>query len=283
MTLFEKNATHTFILGLLFILHLALFWPGILTSDSQTQYQIALTATYSDHHPALMSFVWRYLNFIYEGSGLMLFLHLGLLYLGVYHFSKSFKSTLEKGLCVLTPFFPAVLSFSGMIWKDVGCSYGYFLCCALLARASNEQKPFGFLGHTLFLSVLFYATAIKFQAQYCAPIFLGSYVFFHLKNASNSKKILSTLSVIFVFFLALFQVNKSLVPSSKENHSWQFVKLYDIAAVSVSVKKDLFPDFCHTTQFSDEKLRILFNHESVDDLVFTSEAILKVGQTPLER
>lgn len=272
-------------LVVLFVVHLSLFWPGFLTPDSSTQYQIALSGQYSDHHPAVMSFVWRYLDRIHSGPGMMLVLHLGLLYGGISLFMDCFKCSSWRFLFLLLPFFPNVLIYSGMIWKDVGFTFAFFFACALLTRTTIEKRPLGIIENILFFSVLFYGTAIKFQAQYCAPVLLIWYTYIIAKFL-DLKKYQGAglgLAIIIAFYSSLAFVNKTLVPVTQENHSWQLVKLYDIAAVSVSEKTPLFPEFNMTSTFSMENLNKTFNHQSVDDMVFPKDAILKRGDNEEQR
>ena len=64
-------------LFLLFAVHATLFWPGILVPDSLSQYQEAMAGVYSDHHPPMMAFLWRYAAILLPGAGPMFLLQLG--------------------------------------------------------------------------------------------------------------------------------------------------------------------------------------------------------------
>jgi hypothetical protein len=84
--IFNKMTNKSSILVLLiFAAHLLIMWPGSLNPDSQAQYNMAVAGMYNDHHPAIMSLVWRYLNYIIPGSGMMFLLQLVLFYGGIFY------------------------------------------------------------------------------------------------------------------------------------------------------------------------------------------------------
>jgi hypothetical protein len=92
------------------------------------------------------------------------------------------------------------------------------------------------------------------------------------------KYLLCGLGSTVLFYGLLSAINSFLVPQTAQNHSWQYVKLYDLAALSVNTQTPLFPDFSKTEKFSMEKLNTTFNHARVDDLVFGHDAILIMGK-----
>lgn len=275
------------------MIHTALWWPGSLTPDSMTQYIMAKQGIYSDHHPAVMSWVWRYLDKVIEGPALMLILHFTLLYAGMWLFMDTISSALFKknrlltwSLCsvfVLIPFFPGIFIYSGMIWKDIGFAFAYVLCAGLLTRAWMQQRGLRVYEHMLFFLVLFYGTSIKFQGQYLAPVMLLWWSMLVWTHHKVNYVILRFAISLFFFYTALVGVNRILVPTQQENHSWQYVKLYDLAALSVYKDTPLFPEFAQTQHFTQSKLHSTFNHRLVDDLAFPQDAILRIGKTVNER
>lgn len=283
----DNNRLFGVILLALLCLHLAVAWPGILSPDSIGQYAMAKSGVYSDHHPALMSFVWRYLDRILEGSGLMLALHLVMLYTGLWYFIRAVSARTvnhARWLCLalaLIPFFPGVLVYSLMIWKDVGFAYAYLLCAGLLTHAWVTQKRLSLLKSVLFFAVLLYGSAVKFQGQYIAPWML---LWWSITSVVSWKaKAIRFVTSVCVFYAALFGVQKTLVPNAQQNHSWQYVKLYDLAALSVYKHTPLIPEFTKKFNYTDEQLFTLFNHNSVDSLVYGEQAILRMGITESER
>ena len=143
---FEKmqhRKNNFFLFGLLFTLgtfHLWLFWPGTLTPDSESQYAMAISGIYADHHPPLMSFVWRYLDKIYPGPSLLLLFHLSLLYVSVLYLIKSLNNVCYRFFFLLLPWIPQVFIFSGIIWKDVGYAFSFLLVGAWFQQP-NKITP----------------------------------------------------------------------------------------------------------------------------------------------
>jgi hypothetical protein len=84
-----KNLLKISIFCLCFTIFIVLFWPGLMSADSLTQYASVLSGVYNNHHPVMMSIVWQQLIKIHEGSGLMFVLHTSMLWTGVWIFYKS--------------------------------------------------------------------------------------------------------------------------------------------------------------------------------------------------
>ena len=62
-------------------LHLLIFWPGVVTPDSLSQYAQAVSGHYEDWHPPVMAFLWRQLGWLAPGQAPFLVM-LALLYWG---------------------------------------------------------------------------------------------------------------------------------------------------------------------------------------------------------
>lgn len=280
-----KKPNALFFLGIFFFCHLIFLWPGTLTPDSQGQYEAAVTGVYSDHHPFIMSFLWRYLDKIYPGPGLMLLTHLALLYGAVYFFMKSVAPSKEyrraQWAFLLLPIVPHVCCYSGMIWKDVGCAYGFLWVGGVMTYVTLQHKNLSFFGMLGALVILGYGTLVKFQAQYLAPIFL-LWISIHRAEYKKIDNLIKQSILVFGIFYGIIAGVNHFGPEVKENHAWQLVKLYDLAALSVYTDTPLFPEFTKTEKFSMGKLHTGFSHKRVDDLVF-HDAILKAGETAEER
>lgn len=278
MTLIRKEYLALF---LLFIVHLIVLWPGSLTTDSQQQYDAAITGQYSDHHPFIMSFLWRYLDKLYPGPGLMLLTHLGLLYGSTFFLIKSVDHQKWRFSLMVTPLIPHILCYSGMIWKDVACAYSYMLVLCVLAYLSIRDKKLTFSILLPLLIILAYGTLVKFQAQYLAPIVLA-WMTLHRTHYTFKKSFFQNALVTASIFYGMILSIQHFGPKVEENHSWQLVKLYDLSAIAVHLNEDIFPEFTKTKTFSIKELHQRFNHKRVDDLVF-SDPILQKGSTEEER
>src|SRR5204863_3426830 len=117
-----------------------------VTYDSISQYRQALSAQYEDAHPPLMSAVWRAINFIYPGTAGMLMLDLFLYWMGfgvLAYYCLTMTGRWVGVLALLGGLFPLVVSFSGVIWKDVLLASSWGLCCSsiLLYEAMSKRSP----------------------------------------------------------------------------------------------------------------------------------------------
>jgi hypothetical protein len=114
-----------------------LFRPGYMSLDSSVQLSQARSLELSDHHPVLMSLLWRYLDKLVEGPFGMLVLMSGLYWAGLTAILGSLRWPIWlRALAVpLLGFYPPVFCVVGAIWKDslmqgtllaaLGCFLGY--------------------------------------------------------------------------------------------------------------------------------------------------------------
>lgn len=273
------------------LFHLFLMWPGILSSDSKTQYQMAISGVYSDHHPPLMAFIWRYLDKIYQGPGMMFLLHLTLLYGAIFYLINSIKSYRCKYVLLLLSVIPQIFLYSNMIWKDVGFTFCFLFVASYLTYLTSNQRQPTLIQAIILLIVLLYGTAIKFQAQYCAPILLGWAAYILSGYKIHCKKFIKIYGIfLIIFYLLLNSINWILIPNVQKNYGWQLVKIYDLAAISLATNTDLFPDFTKNKNFSMQEISNRLSRDPldrskyymVDNLIF-GDAILKTGSNKAER
>ncbi len=260
-------------LALLFIINLWLVWPGQMTPDSYTQYQEALTNTYSAAHPPLMSFVWHLCALVLTGSGLVCLLHLLLLYGACWTFMQSFKNSPLKFYYLIFPLLPAIAFYSSMIWKDVGLAFSYLAFSSGLTYFIIQEKKPSHSQYLVLILLLFYGTAVKFQAIYTAPgLILGlSFIWNNFKL--NYKTWRTAIVGYLILCSSVLAVNQLLETPSANKHWWQYVKIYDLAGISIALNQPLFPDYIlQAKNFDFELIKQKFNYERVDDLVFFSDS-----------
>lgn len=263
-----------YVLGILFLMNLALFWPGDLQPDSQGQYIQAITGQYSDHHPPMMSFVWHYLDKIYTGSGLMLAMQLGFFYGALGMLLRIVDACLPQKhrplaafVLLLLPLYPQILVYSGTIVKDNQFAFSFLFIMSILAYYTITGKRLSLWLLAALLPILIYGMSVKFQAQYCSVIimaWMGALV----TTSSLLKKAGAACLIGILAFGSMTAINDALVPEKKKNYSWQYVKLYDLAAISIGAQADLIPDTNKTAEYTFQDLKAQFVHYRVDPLVF---------------
>src|SRR5581483_833197 len=84
------------LLAVFYIASVLMLWPGVMSLDASSQYAVAISGEYSDHHPPLMSFLWRYLDYIYHGPAPMFIFHLSMLYMAAAIFIYIFRESKFK-------------------------------------------------------------------------------------------------------------------------------------------------------------------------------------------
>jgi hypothetical protein len=268
-----------------FSIHLALFWPGLLSADSYTQLAQAQAGIFSNHHPVLMSLLWSYFIKIIPGSGFMLTFHLSLFWGSIGLFSYTFfKHKLRSWWWFyLIPLWPVFLCYSSMIWKDVGFSFSFMLAISILFHCSFEGKKPTFFQSSLIVFLLMYGVGVKYQAIYILP-FCVFWLGFLISNAKYSKQ---TLLLSASFFIGIGGGNKiideTFVPNAQQSNSWQMARLYDLAGISIFANQPNFPDYItNNTHFSMERLKKLYSFQNVDALMYAEQPTLIVTQNPKE-
>jgi hypothetical protein len=268
-----------------YIISMLGLWPGVMSPDADAQYAAAIAGLYSDHHPPLMSLVWRYLDRIYPGPGLMFAFHISMLYSAAAIFIYIFRNSLFKWWYAIYPLIPNLLAYTALIVKDTGFTYSYLLSGAILASMMvNKTHKYKYLLLIPVIALLCYGTAVKFQAQYVLIFFAIGVGYcvnnYKLSGATAFYGVL--LNIIIIIFIT--NVNAVLVPQAREAHSWQLVKLYDLSSISIELDKPLYPDFVlQQPNFNFKLVKKLYEPREVDPLVFPTDSVLKPGNNAQQR
>lgn len=230
--------------------------------------------------PPIMVLLWHYLNFIYPGSGSLLIFNLCLFCGSIFVFGCCVPHV-WKLFFLGASFFPPIFSYSGFILKDVGFTFSYLLIISILTLYTVRQEKIDWWALFLIAPLLFYGAAVKYQAVFLLP-FITFWMGYSIEEYKWSGK-----GVLYgvggaSFMFALVTCFNSYTTQTKD-YAWQYVKLYDLAAISLITHQDLLPDFTKTPNFSIEKLSKEFNSFRVDELVFPSNSILTKGKTEDER
>ncbi len=185
-----------------FTLNTLVFYPGFMSPDSLNQFQQASANSYSDWHPPIMAWVWRQLNFVFVPPTGLLFLQMLLLWGSVYLLALEYvDSRFKPWVMILLPFFPGILSISGVIWKDVQMAFSLL---AVLALNYVRRQRIIFVV-SLFLVI--YAVALRANAIFALPplAILGAFLVF--KNITKLK----VFSLSIVATIAIFTGSSFLV------------------------------------------------------------------------
>lgn len=254
--------------------HLLFGWPGIISLDASLQYSQAVSGIYADANPPMMAFVWRYFNMIYPGPGLMFLLQTGLLYGSIWLILKSSERVIpfkKHPFFLLGIFFisliPQVFLYSFEILKDLPFSFSFLMIAAILCRATTINKPLSWINILIIIILLIYGIGVKYQAQFCAVILLG-WIFFLQSKFYSKFRALGQVFLIGIFaYGSAIGLHKTLVPNAQSDHFWERVKLFDLAALSISQDKDLIPDSNKTHLYTFSTAKEKFKPNIVDPLM----------------
>lgn len=275
------------ILGFLAVGFLAfLFWPGYMSSDSIVQFSAGLAGQYSDHHPPMMSFMWRLLGIISSEPYPYLLFHLSLLLCAIIIFQSLTSSVWLRCVIAGIPLMPSIAAYSGALWKDVGIAYSFLLAGAILARAHVRSVKPSILQTLAILLLLMYEVGVKYQGQFVLPV-MGLWLGITLTHSGfRLKSWMMGAGATLIVLWAVLSFNQTLVPQARKQHSWQVVKLYDLAGISLRVGQDWFPAFVTVHDgFSLDRVRGIYSPRRVDELIqdWYASAPIPLGQTEEER
>lgn len=261
-------------LMVLFILNILIFFPGQMTPDSTSQYKEAFSNVYNDVHPPMMSWMWRLLLHIFPGTSGIFVLHLILLYSACLLFILAFKKSSITWYYVFLPFFPPIVLYSSMIWKDVGFACSYLVVAAAITYCVQRNKQLHLLQLCSVLIILFYGTAVKYQAIFIAPLMLLALAYIMNNFKMSIKKACLYLPLFYMLsIISVQQFNALFISPDKKSNWWRFVKIYDLAGISLDQNKPIFPDYIKRYKnFSMEHLKEKFNYERVDDIAFFADS-----------
>ncbi|UNM05675.1 MAG: hypothetical protein H6925_03930 [Holosporaceae bacterium] len=229
---------------------LFVFYPGQLSPDSLSIYAQAQAHQYSDHHPPLMGYLWHYLDLIVKGPLLMYLINLGLIWSALYILAfKIFTAQKNKllhyyVLCI--PLIPHVACYAGFVWKDLIFAYGYGLISVYLALKTMKEEPISRKASFLLGCLLFYATAVKYQAQFILPLVMGWYTYVQ-SRFKVGPTLLKAVPLSALFIILIHHTNQHLVTNQGQgsSNSWKYVKIYDLAGMSVRAQTVLIPTAFH--------------------------------------
>lgn len=232
-----------FILGVLG--YFVLFFPGLMSFDSQSYYQNSLSSVYYEHSPCFMVWVWNKLNHIYPSTAWMFCINMALLWGSVYLFSfRILKARWIQYLTILMPYTIWVAIYAGWIWKDTLLAFGYAFLCAVFIDKMQRKHHFSWGGIAAILLLLTYYSEAKWaQARFVCPLFLLWLMEIQQPYWTRFKRwmVAALLSACFIF--SVHSLRAKVLEQMPSSHFWQYVNIYDLAGTSIYANTYLVPDF----------------------------------------
>lgn len=284
---FIKHIINPFALLLLTIILITfLFWPGFLSSDSIYQLQQAINGNYSDHHPPLMAMYWSLFLWLKVGPEPMLITNQMLLLISSYNIIKSMGNRrLLSCLVPLIVIFPHVSAYSGAVLKDVMFGLCYLCGSSFLIKNNLTENKLNLYEFFIIFLVILFGTSVKYQSIFVLPFFSLWFGFTQYKNIY--KAILLALLFFTMILGSKYLITNSRSEKVNPSHSWQLVKLYDLAGISLKADKELFPEFIiNNSNYSFTYVKNNYSNNRVDELLgwnSTTQGPLFPGKNSQER
>jgi hypothetical protein len=144
------------------------FYPGYLDGDSTWQYEQAVKGVFNDKDPAIMAWVWSYLNRVIEGSGGLFLLTTLCFWTGLSLIVRNFFRDRRRFFVItcLVGFFVPNFAMLSQIQKDVGMVATLLLGYGALLVADRSRSPAA-LG-IAFVSIC-YALSVRHNSLLAVP------------------------------------------------------------------------------------------------------------------
>jgi hypothetical protein len=258
------------------------FYPGLMSPDSIANLADARQGTFTDVNAPLMAYLWRWLDGISAGPGLMFLLVNAIFWTACALFWKAaHRESFGLGLAlVLFALLPHILAQTPVVWKDVGMGASLFLAAALIYYAKKTGSK---LAMWIVPFPLFYAYAVRlnaFPAVLPIAIWAGTVDFrvFDIKGRRLPAAV-AGIGYFLVLSFSVYFVNEQLT-EGKTVYPFQQVYLYDLAALSVRAGESKFPEYVSSGEnFSLDSVRERYNSRSVSDLIYPD--IPNAGDRPV--
>lgn len=219
-----------------FALTLWCYFPGWMSPDSLDQLSQARGVIYSNWHPPLMAWIWRFGEYLVPDGGAILVFHATLFWAGgaLFFSALDLKPLIAGALLLAFGFFPTVFALLGTAWKDVGLGVSLVFATGCLAQAQFRRRerllvPAG--------AALFYAFAVRHNSPPAVLPFFVWGVGIILRNKRMSFVRTACISVLFAVicsgaFLGGAKALNSVLNRGATAFPEQVLFLYDIAGIA---------------------------------------------------
>lgn len=226
----NKNRTLLYTITL-FIISILAFQPGLMSSDSIYQYKQALSVSFTDHHPAMMSIWWAVLLTIHKSPIVLLIFHLSMLWIALGLFARKYKNN----YILLIGLLPFVINFSAVLWKDVGLAYSWFLALAILLCLEGSTK-----NRIFFLLLLFYGAAVRPNALAAILPILMYFFIYKCKFRLIVSGFFSLVTVA-IFILVNNFITYDVLDTTKMQAGPKIIMAHDLSGISKITNHNYFP------------------------------------------
>ncbi|USO01013.1 MAG: hypothetical protein H6849_02800 [Alphaproteobacteria bacterium] len=226
--------------------NVAVLWPGVLQPDSLTALSLAQAGTFTGHVPVAYIKLWSLLWPQIMAQIPMFLIQVGLLWVGIYYLVGSLRQPITRIFALLLPFYPVYLHVNAIILREPHYIYAIFTAIALMIHAHVHDRRLhrGRLAAVLFL--FFYAAAMKYQVRFIIPLLIGGALMQSTLLKSRLLIMATSLVVGVAAGMGFSYLDSQGVARIQPTHSWQWVKIYDLAAISYYANIRAVPEFLNS-------------------------------------
>ncbi len=143
-----------------------------------------------------------------------------------------------------------------------GLHNGYGLISVYLALKTIKEETISRKASLLLGCLLFYATAVKYQAQFILPFVMWWYTLVQ-GRFKMWPALLKAIPLTALFIILIHHTNQYLVTNQGQgsSNSWKYVKIYDLAGMSVRTKTVLMPKVFHKNQVTVANIENAYSFE----------------------
>lgn len=218
-----------------FLLNLAIFFPGYMSSDTLNQLAVAENRIpYHDWHPPVMALVWSVLIKATNLTSSMLILQLGMLWTALTLLSiivyKQTRYRFWSALVLAVGILPFIINISGVIWKDVQMTYALLLAAMVMICLHSLENRNRIIERSLVavsFTLLMYAALLRYNAL---PAIIPLVVLAALFLTRSRLKVLGIV-LAFMAFTFLSSAVLGLLLDVEKRHPSIAIKIDDIVHV----------------------------------------------------
>ncbi|MBS0185961.1 MAG: hypothetical protein JSS34_06450 [Proteobacteria bacterium] len=274
---------HFLILFGLALLSIVFLWPGKMSPDSMTIYGLAVGGAYRSEWGPLLQLIWKYADLVIKGPALMLILEMAFFWGAVMLMAQQFLRSKWFWWFPFIFLYPSIFISMGFIWKDLYFTFGYMLASGFLTKKTFEKTPLSGKDYFFLIVLLFFATSVKYQAQFVLFFMVGWILYLSPQLGSFKKSLYAILLTGVMIFSIDILHEKIMCDKTEETYSWQKVKIYDLAGISVRSGDNVVPSFLFNyPNVTNEKIKEKYSH-LWEPLITETDSPLRFTKTDEER
>ncbi len=271
--------------GIGFAAMLYVFYPGLMSPDSASQWLEARTGNYTSAHPALMAMTWSLTERVLPGPGGLFVLHLLVFWMALaWAASELFERRWSQVCFVLViGLWPPVTNMVAHLWKDVPMVGLSLLAVAALARDTRHpsRRCLAIAAIALVLACCYRHNALplaipflwRIVQRWPRPLPASA-----IAAWKRPRQWLLTAALTLVA-AALASIPNRL-PQVTERPAWPLTAVWDLAAVSIAEKRMLIPESWFLGDLALPELEQAFTPWSNTPIFATNKLLITLFATP---